>query len=153
MRGRIESLKDGVARTLRLEQEDLAHQAGAGRDRLHRVESLRHRSRRIAIGRVGFEMEGQIEARQLAIEFLAEVGGACLQAGAHTRALRFADLTDPPVLQNRQRDQQHTQDRARDQLPGHLLTIVDDNSHEITLREIRQVDLAVYISYKTIAQR
>ena len=151
-RGWIESLKGGVARSLRLEQEDLTNQSGPRRHRLHLVEPVRDRSRKIAIERVRLEMEGEIHARQLAIEFLAEIGRARLQTGTHARALRFADLTDPPVLEYGERDQQHHQDRACDQLPGRSRSIVED-PHEITVRELRRADRTLYISYKTIAQR
>ena len=135
------------------EQEDVANHAWNRRDRPGLLDSGADRSRGVLVERVRIEIEGEIDARQLAVEFLREVGGARLQAGAHAGALRFTDLSEPPVLQHRERDQQHGEKRAGDQLPRRTSPVVEINPHGITVREMRQRILTLYISYKTIAQR
>ena len=99
------------------------------------------------------EMKGEIDARELTVELLREVGRARAQAVAHARALGVAHRSEPAVLQRRQRREQHDEDDTGGKLPRRARSIVNVHGHESTLREMRERIRAVYISYKTIAQR
>ena len=103
----IEPLQHVGARPLRLEQEDVLDQAGHRRRRLRLVERRAHRRPGIPIERIRLEVEREIDARELAVELLREIGGARAQARAHPLALRLAHFAEPAVLQRRERDQQH----------------------------------------------
>ena len=98
-------------------------------------------------------MKGEIDARELAVELLREVGRARAQAVAHARALGVAHRAEPAVLQRRQRREQHDEDNAGGKVPRRARSIVNVHGHASTLREMLERNRAVYISYKTIAER
>ena len=66
------------------------------------------------------DVERDVDARELAVERLRELGGARLQARAHPLALGLADFAEPAVLQRRERREQHEQDDAAISCHGRL---------------------------------
>ena len=102
--------------------------------------------RRITVQLFASNLEREIGARQLAVEFLREFRGARAKARAHALALCVAHLAEPAVLQRREDREQHEQDRGGKQLPWSA-------AHERTVREKRRPHSPLYISYKTIAER
>ncbi len=130
-RGGVEPPQHAGARPLRLEQEDVLDQARRQPPTPAPCASC------VAIARSGLEadsvrlaVERHVDAGELAVELLREVGGARLQAGAHARAFSLADFAEPAVLQHRERDEQHGEHDAGDQLPRRRRTVVEFDPHE-----------------------
>jgi hypothetical protein len=101
---------------------------------------------RIRVELIAPDMEGDVGARELGVELLRELGRTRAKACAHPLALRFAHFAQPAVLQRREDREQHEQQRRRQQLPR-------GSAHERTVREKGGRRPALYISYKTIAER
>ncbi len=135
-----------------LDQKHVLHDPrGAGG--LRAIERIGERRRGVRVERVDVHVEREVDARQLAIELAREIAGARAQAVAHARALRLAHLAEPPVLQCAERRQRRDEHADGEQLRPREQTIVKVHLHEITVSETPRRRRALYISYKTIAER
>jgi hypothetical protein len=117
-----------------------------GRGRLPPVVRVAKRRRRLGVKTIAVHVKGHVRPSYFVVELLRELRHTCTQCGAHPIALGVADFAEPAVLQRGERGEQHEQHGCREQLPG-------SPSHGSTLPRRFAGTPALYISYKTIAQR